>query len=276
MSVLSNSQPPSEPQEIRPALSGLRFFTFSDGAVIALASAAGYIVTNSFELGYADYYGLPRELIVIDLTKAFLPIVMLGGMFAALFWFGSHMAEISSPGVYRRRKTLIGYALLLFPIWLVLVLISILLRFPYVWFNCFLGGLSISALLVLAELIQWRKNRRSGEIGFEANVNQERISGPIPEKAPMGLFVLMVIFFANSLALQVGRGMAESKKRFYVTRFPDTNEVVLLRTYGDELIFAPFDRQTKEVEKSFIIVTVTDLKTPLTLDELGPLKPVQR
>jgi hypothetical protein len=48
-------------------------------------------------------------------------------------------------------------------------------------------------------------------------------------------------------------------------------EVAVLRMYGEYVYTVPFNRGTKEFEKKLIIVKISDIKTPLSLEKVGPL-----
>jgi hypothetical protein len=68
-----------------------------------------------------------------------------------------------------------------------------------------------------------------------------------------------------------GRARAEKMDVFQVIK--QSPELVVLRTYGDYFIAAPFNRTTREVEKKVYLLKLAEMgKTPLQLEKVGPLK----
>jgi len=149
------------------------------------------------------------------------------------------------------------------------------------WWSIFLVGAS---LLVFANFVLpvFRNKTESSYIKkLEAEERKQRkdvtsnlFNLTAPRLGPKLSLVLWYSLMSIFLAAAAGESAAESQKEFLVTTLIPTNEVVLLRRYGDELIFARFDRNAFRVERSFVIVKVQDLKTPLILEAVGPLKPV--
>jgi magnesium-transporting ATPase (P-type) len=91
---------------------------------------------------------------------------------------------------------------------------------------------------------------------------------------PLILVALMCYGLFFLLAMKFGELRASGQVPFLVTTSSSSQEMVLLRAYGDVLIFAPFNRKTREVQKSFTIIKIGDLKTALTLEDVGDLTPV--
>jgi hypothetical protein len=87
----------------------------------------------------------------------------------------------------------------------------------------------------------------------------------------VGVTTLLIIMYGLSLAYAAGRAHGEQQEEFLV--IDQSPEVVVLRIYGEYLITAPVDRSTKEVEKKFVILKLSDNSpTSLTLEKVGPLK----
>jgi hypothetical protein len=77
------------------------------------------------------------------------------------------------------------------------------------------------------------------------------------------LITLVVVYYA-------GQSAALRQSTYLVTS--TSPQMVVLRTYGDSIICARFDRNTKEVEPSFVVLKVGD-DPELTLhsEHVGPL-----
>ena len=76
-------------------------------------------------------------------------------------------------------------------------------------------------------------------------------------------FIFLAAFFG-------GKGDARSQTEFLVpSKYPD---VVVLRIYGDNLVCAKFDKETKEVtSRVFILRADVDPEIILVLSDIGPL-----
>ncbi|MCK4472257.1 MAG: hypothetical protein KAW49_10775 [Anaerolineae bacterium] len=86
----------------------------------------------------------------------------------------------------------------------------------------------------------------------------------------IGLVFLTTILLARG----VGGTLASSQQEFLVTS--TSPEMVVLRIYGDNLVCAPFNRSTGEVEQRFVVLkTAEDPDLMLALEEVGPLSSVE-
>ena len=64
----------------------------------------------------------------------------------------------------------------------------------------------------------------------------------------------------------------------------DNNEVAIIRSYGEYLYAVPFTRITRKsnddktpalFERKLYILKISDVKMPLTFEQVGPLQPVE-
>jgi hypothetical protein len=82
--------------------------------------------------------------------------------------------------------------------------------------------------------------------------------------------ITFILILALALAFQFGAADARRKVHFYVVDGPE--ESVVLRVYGDTMIYAPFDRVKREVQKSFTLHPLSQpLPARLKLEKVGPL-----
>jgi len=96
---------------------------------------------------------------------------------------------------------------------------------------------------------------------------------------PLSLKILLafVVFFVPVRWLPpiLGERIAKNQTEFLVIHStPEMPEMVVLRVYGDTLILAPLDRKRQEVQMIFTVVKISDLKSPLRNEDVGPLKPM--
>ena len=76
------------------------------------------------------------------------------------------------------------------------------------------------------------------------------------------VFVILLIISHN-----MGRSGALTKTNFLL--LAEEKPTVVLRVYGDRIICASFNRDTKQLDESLTIRNMTDLR--FTIEEVGPL-----
>jgi hypothetical protein len=54
-----------------------------------------------------------------------------------------------------------------------------------------------------------------------------------------------------------------------------SSEVAVIRNYGEYLYAVPFNRDTKQFESKLVLVKMSDVKAPLSFEQIGPLKPMK-
>jgi hypothetical protein len=91
----------------------------------------------------------------------------------------------------------------------------------------------------------------------------------------VGVAVFVIILSIVSFSRYLGQLDAEHWKEFYIINnypnFPET--LVVLLFYNDRLITAPLDSTTREVEKRFFILKMSEMgETPLIHKKIGRLK----
>jgi hypothetical protein len=94
------------------------------------------------------------------------------------------------------------------------------------------------------------------------------------------LGILIAVGVVSPSLFYLGKYGAANKKDFYVIKQSlegrGDSEVVLLGNYGDYLVTVPFDRTSKKFKSKFVLLKMSDSKTPLSISlekEVGPLQP---
>jgi len=236
-------------------------------------------LTFQYEKGFTSYFGIPPQFISVGLLNVLYGAVLLLAFIYLVVSLGNLSVafiptKYTGEPVFVRRTLNVGITLL--PAFAVAYLHN-----NRIWWLIFVVGAS---LIIFANFVLpvFRNKTESSYIKkLEAEERKKRrdvTPNLLNLTAPrLGAKLSLVIWYSLMsifLAGAAGEAAAESQKEFLVTTLAPTNEVVLLRRYSDELIFAPFDRKTLQVQKTFLIVKVQDLKTLLTLESIGPLKPV--
>lgn len=250
---------------------GRSFLT--EGLVLAGIPVLAYFLFYIFEAGYGAQFGIPPSFVTPNLgyfSFALLSILIFG--FFALWIFDDafrflHEIAFKRPAL----KTIPRWAIfiaLLFPFFIMLkvsylagaIFIFILVSFLALWDFVF---------------APWIKKihsfpPRSEEL--EAVLAEKGILRILKQKIGIGLFPIFAFsLYLTFLSFSAGMSQAQREDMFLVMK---TNpEQVVLRVYGDTMIVAPFDRETKIVQKTFMVRTVGD--DPATLfrfESVGPLK----
>jgi hypothetical protein len=227
----------------------------------------GAFLAYVYELGYGSYFGIPRELISIDLFYSLLIPILFMAVITVLY-FGLKMALIT----VSKRIIKIGLFLVIsfiyflippfsFPIytivivWLYYILLEVII------------GVNIQSqendeLAVVKETIIFKK-------GF--------FSKSEPRK-PMIMVVLIIIgLFLITFAFNwLGKSEASRKDKFLVVE--DTKKTIaVVKAYNDKLVCIPLDRKNRPSYGKIIVLDVNgDLEREYILKEIGPFKPAPK
>src|SRR5262249_35985967 len=68
----------AKPLGTEDSTTGSRLLT--EGVLLALASLAGYAIAFAHEAGYATYFGVPLDLVSIDITRILVVLAVLVGL----------------------------------------------------------------------------------------------------------------------------------------------------------------------------------------------------
>jgi hypothetical protein len=116
------------------------------------------------------------------------------------------------------------------------------------------------------------KLKAQDERGEQRTDESLTLNGIISRLAPNLKFAVITTGIALFLVYSMGRASALSRRQFHVANTaPET--VVLWWISDERAICAPFDRSTKEIERSFIILDITSTpNTAFRLEKIGPLR----
>ena len=218
----------------------------SEGILVASVPVYAYILMLSFVIGYCDFFQIPVSFVSLNLpTMLWIGLRLEVGLFFMLF--------ITAPAYWLLRsydhKTA-NTILILLP-YFGLLLLQIALRLPWRDWRW--------SLVVLATYIPF--------VFFFHFFNPP----PVLRISPYSLnvlrrasLVLPWLMMSVSVAMNLGRAVATTQRDYLVPASAPTT--VVLSTFGETLVVAPFDRSTKEIEPSFwVIKTGEDPKLPGSL-----------
>jgi hypothetical protein len=245
----------------------------SETVLIASAPVAAYLLTLSYIAGYAGYFNIPTDFISLGITTLF----SIGGrvlflvtltllIFVSLFMFWPHS---DSPILWRVKR--------IFPFG---VLFIIQLLFFEAHWHEWIGTLWVLALLAaqffLVPLIgrgnipTYTKKLMdfdTRQSGTHPTVAEYFFRSGIGSRAAT---VALWTWFSLSISYSGGRWEAMWHTDYLIPASSPDN--VVLSSFGDNMIVAPFDRKTKEVERSFMILKKAEDSTLLLRWEaVGPL-----
>jgi hypothetical protein len=243
----------------------------TEGLLIAAAPIAAYLLALSYISGYAEYFQIPTELLSLNAITLFVvggKILSLA-MFVYLFvLFVFQFISADSPIVVR--------ILVVLP-WFVLAYVeAIFFRFRWrEWRMNFIIFLVLVVELFIVPLVHRDKSSYVEKLREETrrfNAGRSLANRMFQSKRAAWVSIFGIcVWFSLTLANKGGRFEAMWKTEFLVPSSAPGN--VVLCTYGDYLVVAPFDKQTKEVERSFSLLKKgDDPKLLLQLQAVGPLR----
>ena len=73
--------------------------TLSDGILIAIGSASAYLWTFQYENGFASYFGIPPQFIIVGLGNVLLIAALLAGFVVSMFSMASGLISLLFPAI---------------------------------------------------------------------------------------------------------------------------------------------------------------------------------
>jgi MFS family permease len=273
------TSPRPEANEEKP-----KYQSFVTGLAVASIPIAGYLVAYCYEKGATDYFRVPDRFMTLDWTNVFVAAGVVAGFLAGVVvvfeLLYRILHELPVPAKWRSAvdqfpsEAMIRF--LLAAAWVPVAVWATTLPGWVFW--------TFSSLLILwmvasfVSVITWRLNKQTGktqtrEASISRPVRQTPIGLVARHPAVRGLLVLVaVVIYLAIASYYFGRVSAVRQTEFLIVEAPQ--EVVVLRSYSDLLICAPFDRESKEIDGSHVIVmkAASDTGTILTREKVGPLK----
>ncbi len=246
---------------------------------VAAFSIGGYLLGFAYEKGYADYFGIPVQLIKLNLISIFLSIFGLAAVMLALIGYvnAGYIFFMEHKGVIFRAIIRSAPSLLL-----CFAIFYIYWNTP--WFNTAKAIIVWPICQLFIEFIIpliWRKGTYFQKLeAQEAKYLQMKPMDlyhyfVLNKHSVITLYLITAIASLYIFANWAGMAEARAQKGFFVTKEP--KPFVVLRIYGDKFICAPFDSKARTVEKALYILDIPK-QDGIWLDwrEVGPLKLVDK
>lgn len=240
----------------------------TEGLLIAAAPVAAYLLALSYISGYARYFQIPVELLSLNAGTLFviggkiLSVAIIIFMFLMLIF---QFLSADSPILVK--------ILMVLP-WVALVYLeAVLFRFPWREWRL---NLIFSVVLALEFFII--PLRHTDKPSYVEKLQEETrrfnagrsLSARIFQSKPIVWLFGFLVWFSLTISSDAGHFEAMWKTDFLIPSSEPAHVVV--STYGDYIIVAPFDKQTKEIERSFSLLKKgDDPKILFQWQSVGPL-----
>lgn len=249
----------------------------SEALILAAVPFAAYLIVFSYELGYFSVFKIPNEFISFDLPRIFFALFTIVIVIATTYYFGQSFINLinSWPSPIKNRLTdkvypsVLGIVVGLFTIQDKILWIFILSLIIFINLFDFITPLFtqrnvkgyLAKLIAADKVFKGFKNRQEPSL-------IDKLAIIMGRRTFWGFMLFLYMLF---ITYQLGSGAARSQTEFRVV---NTNpERVVLWIYNDYALSAPFDRVTKEVDSSFIVIKIgEDPNIEYKFEEIGPLK----
>jgi len=253
---------------------------------VGVLSIGGYLLGFAYEKGYADYFGIPVQLIKLNLISIFLSIFWLAAMMLIFIVYVNTGYLLLREKLREKRSVIFRAIIRLTPSVLFCAAVFYIYRNTS-WRMEVLGAiLSWPIYILLKEFIAPLIGQRGKGTYYQKMEAQEEkykqmefasIWDLITYKrsATITLYLVIAIPLFYVFANWAGMAEAREQKEFFVIKEP--KPFVVLRIYGDKFICSSFDSKARTVEKTLYILD-TPKQDGIWLDwqEVGPLKLVDK
>ena len=269
-------------RETKEQDSGIRLFDripLTDKFIIAAFPVMAYALVFTYKLGYYEVFRLPVQFITFSVVEVFNVVVGLLGVSFALFGainvVFSFLPKNMPHSIERRLQFFIPF--------LVVFLASFFL-YASLWREWLLLLILVFVLALIMFVTPLLTKRYQGSYleKMEALDQEQTQSEDIWEDTrslgywaarslrPYQLAIIVYGFIGLYIVYHAGRASAFNQQVFRVAS--TSPEAVVLVVNSDWMIGAPFDRKSKEVEPSFIMLEVPgEGNVEFRLEEVGPL-----
>lgn len=251
----SNEQRANPPSSTTPQKS---FFT--EALVIAAFPLVAYLMTYAYETGIAIHFDYPFELINPSWTHVFLAMMLLVIMFACSIFIAdryySSFKDLRHP----------SHAFL----YLVFFISVTICTSRWHWHPIFsliaaMASMMTTSVFILDYYAERHQQHKDGTNAADSGRLSDTFFAASLRTKRLAVILIVLVGFTFS----TGSNCAKYQQQFYTITTP-TQQVVVLRIYGDRLICKPFDRKTHKLLQPLTILSLTD-KPTMTLERLGEI-----
>jgi hypothetical protein len=227
-----------------------------EGFVVAYLTFFGYVAAYLFQLGYANYFRIEKDFIIISISTILVSIIIVS--IALLLLVVLFEAVIPLSGSIRFRRLTVYAILSIF--YIIMDMGENTLFFIAFWL--------FMLLIEIVDYYLFKKNQNSNK---DNKNNKDKMDSMISSLfGNRAYFAFIVTIFICIFAFQIGSYHARSKKDFLV--LPGEPEYLILKVYENVIIAASFERSSKTVLPNYKVINISDAELLMTLEKLGPLK----
>jgi len=259
----------------RSTLSEGSISLISEGLVVTTISIASYVILFAFEAGFANAFSIPLSFIELSLTNVLIVIssllplgYILFSLSNILFIFFDDFSESTSKIIKKFFPFFILSIALAYLAYGTVLLPAVIRGFILVWMIMFFLEFILPLLTQRGKGNYWKKLEAQDKLETQIKTLDSILIRRIGVTPSVLVFALIWVIF---LAYVAGYTGAAKQSTYLVTS--TSPEMVVLRIYGDNIICAPFNRNTRGVKPSFVVLKVGDDYTlKLNYEHIGPLK----
>jgi hypothetical protein len=254
--------------------------TFPRGVMEAMLVAAlpglALAFTFIYEAGYAQELNIPVGLIDLSWTTVLISASSLFFTFFVLYQVLDLIYIFNEGRIPVGRVFVLAYL----GVWgfMLFFLFGFQVR-EYVWFAG-MAALLLSVEFGLPLITQRRvkggyreKLRAQGRVQAKSST-QTLDSLLLTRLGRPGYLLILLLLGSALLTYQVGQSRALRRQTFPVMKSSDGRSLAVLRIYGDALVAAPFDRESRRLTGEILVYPIPSTDSVITLEEerIGPLK----
>lgn len=230
---------------------------FSDSIAIGFITIIGYLMSYSYEKGYSGYFGIPPDMIVINITKIMISISSLLSFIIFMYMTTSviYMLIPKFDDETLKRKTNITLTMI------VIVLASAYankfewVEYRFIFFFCSLMLIIEYGLpLITHKDTVGYINKLKGQENIDKNSSS--INSVIVNKyGSLSLLIfsatVLLIIFAGDL----GKSEAKHRKEHY---FIKDTDLVMLRSYESKIYCSRYNQKDNSLDSGLVIIETND------------------
>jgi len=249
------------------------------GWLLTLAPIVGYFIAFQHEVTYCGFFGIPNDFISIGWATLIIDISNVIGICLVLMFLANspiifRMLGYSYSGPYERRI----FREIITLITILLIFVQFHTNVPHFqYFFLFQAYPLIEDFLIPTfthvETHKYLDKLKAVDETYKKSYEKITASGAKMLVIAMELILAISFLFIFTRIDAVNQ--AEKQQTFLVTsdtgQFNNSRSVVL-RVYGDNLICASFDRQTKQLDEGFFVLQMgQNPNLKLASENIGPL-----
>lgn len=220
-------------------------------------TAYAYGLTIAYESGFIGYFGLPYHLISISTTSLLVGSIGVAFLlFITLPYIVGFLSENSKRHKIGRSVHLVAAYVIL--IWLI---------------SCdgFYDGTIPTVFILFSVALV------ASVFVYELTLSYSEDEPEKVEKSVLTAFHTIPFFCMVVLALlgaYMGGYARATNTEYYATLRGNSENEVVLRMYGNKLIYAEYDTTTGEVSQDFGVLMMSAERVDMSYSKVGPLKPM--